>query len=153
MFNSLPRTAGLSLALINIYIYIYMNIRQIICIAQMRRRLPPLKSVSVHSLIFTRAAPHSIEKLFMRRRSKCRNIQKSAINMHVSPSLQFTKQLVILPSHKRAAEATDCFDTRSGFRFTVHNKHMSRFKIKSSQASAFSFTPPAVGARVEERRR
>lgn len=69
--------------------------------------------------------------------------------MHVSLSLQFTKQLVILPSYKRAVEATDCFDTQSGFRFTVHNKHMSRFKIKSSKASTFSFTPSAVGARMQ----
>lgn len=87
----------------------------------------------------------------MRCWSKCRNIQKPAINMHVSLSLQFTKQLVILPSYKRAVEATDCFDTQSGFRFTVHNKHMSRFKIKSSEASTFSFTSSAEGARMQSR--
>lgn len=124
-----------------------MNIRQIICILCFS--LPRLKSVSIYSVIFTRAPPHSIEKLFMQCRSKCRNIQKPAINMHGSLSLQFTKQLVILPSYKRAVEATDCFDTRSGFRFTVHNKHMSRFKIKSSKAPKFSFTPSAVGAHMQ----
>lgn len=52
---------------------------------------------------------------------------KSAINMHASPSLQFTKQLITSPGNKSAAEATDCLDTPSGFRFIVHNKHMSRF--------------------------
>lgn len=127
--------------------WMYMNIRSIICILCLS--LPHLKSVSIHSLIFTRQPPHTIEKLFMRCRSKCTNIQKPAINMHVSLSLQFTKQLVILPSYKRAVEATDCFDTRSGFRFTVHNKHMSRFKIKSSEASTFSLTSSAVGARMQ----
>lgn len=64
--------------------------------------------------------------------------------MHVAASLQFTKQLVIFGSYKRAVEAPDCFDNRSGFRFTVHNKHMRGFKIKSSQASTFSFTSSAV---------
>lgn len=119
-----------------------------ICIIQIRLHLPPLKSVNIQGLIFTRGPPHSIEKLFMRRsRSKCRSIQKSAINMHVSPSTQFTKQLVIF-IHKRRAKATDCFYTRSGFRFTVHNKHMRSFKIKSSQASTFSYASYTVGLHV-----
>lgn len=52
---------------------------------------------------------------------------KSTINMHVSLSPQFTKQLIISPRYKSAVVATDCFDTPSGSRFIVHNKHMSRF--------------------------
>lgn len=58
---------------------------------------------------------------------KMKGHPKAPINMHVLLSLQFTKQLIILPCNKSAAEATDCFDTPSGFRFIVHNKHMSRF--------------------------
>lgn len=69
-----------------------------------------------------------------------RQYLKFPINMHVLLSLQFTKQLVILPSSKTAMEATDCFDTPSGFRFIVHNKHMSGFWMKSSNASTSSFT-------------
>lgn len=75
---------------------------------------------------------------------------KSAINMYVSPSRQFTKQLIISPGNKSAAEATDCFDTASGFRFIVHNKHMSRFWMKSSNASTSSFTLSVVGACINQ---
>lgn len=90
-----PQDYHVLLALRDIYGHADIDIYGYRTICILSLSLPHLKSVSINSLIFTWALPHSIDKLFMQYRLKCRNIQKPDINMHVSLSLQFTKQLVI----------------------------------------------------------